>query len=140
MKIFIVLFLIAGLTTGCNKQNVNYKITEGYYEGYFDYMDTLYWCLIQLEDKKYVEWPSGGVWFQKSFGCLTVGDYSISGDRLFFELDSFKFESFPEPCESDMLLPGEYEIYDFIDQDSLIFEKGAGDNKIVYYLKRYVDE
>ena len=35
---------------------------------------------------------------------------------------------------------GEYEIYDFIDQDSLIFEKRTGTNNIVYYLKRYVDE
>jgi len=136
MKTLIVLFLVAGLMLGCNKQNVNYKITEGYYEGYFDYKNTLYWCLIHLEDKKYVEWPSGGVWLQKSFGCLTVGDYSINGNRLFFELDSFKFEDFPEPCESDMLLPGEYKIHDFIEQDSLIFEKGNGNSRIVYYLKR----
>lgn len=129
---------------GCNKQddtqNVNYKITEGCYGGYFDYKDTFYWCSICLEDNKYVEWPSGGAYFQKSLGCLTVGAYSINGDILSFALDSFKFVDFPESCERNMLLPGEYKIYDIIDQDSLIFEKGNGDSKIIYYLKRYDDQ
>lgn len=72
-------------------------------------------------------------------GCLTVGAFSIQDSFISFQLDSFKFEDYPEPCESDMLLPGNYEILYQGKPDSLIFKKGNNENEIIYYLKKQED-
>jgi hypothetical protein len=74
--------------------------------------------------------------FQKSMSCLTVGTYSIHNNALSFKLGSYKFKDFPEPCPSDMRLPGIYTITNTEKQDSLIFKRGTGDAQIIYYLKK----
>ena len=125
------------LVASCERednQSTNYQISDGCYQGYFDYQDNFYWCSICFENDEYVEWPSGGVLFQKSMGCLTVGTYSTNSNIISFKIDSFKFSDFPEPCVIDMQLPGNYTITSSEIQDSLIFEKGTGDNQIIYYL------
>jgi hypothetical protein len=139
-KIGIVFFVIALLTSCENifdKQTDNYQISDGCYEGYFEYQDASYWCSICLEKGKYIEWPSGGAMFQKSMSCLTVGTYSTESNSLSFVLDSYKFKGFQEPCTTDMLLPGRYEITNTDKKDSLIFKKGTGDNQITYFLKKH---
>lgn len=140
MKTLLLFFIIVGLISGCTEQDdnqdVEYKIFDACYQGHFVYKDTDYFCLICFDDNKYEEWPSGGAMFQKSLSCLTVGRYSINGKILSFELDSFKFSDYPENCVSDMLLPGEYELTEITDLDSLIFEKGTGNNRIIYCLKK----
>jgi hypothetical protein len=67
---------------------------------------------------------------------LTKGTNEISDGILTFELGSFKFKSYPSPCEQLMILPGDYKIHLITENDSLIFSKGVEENKIKYYLKR----
>jgi hypothetical protein len=137
-KIGSVFFMIA-LVVSCESEDnqiTNYQISDGCYQGYFYYQDNSYWYSICFENEEYVEWPSGGAAFQKSLGCLTVGSYSTENNFLSFELDSNKFSDFPEPCVTDMYLPGTYTITSSEIQDSLIFERGTGDNQIIYYLKK----
>lgn len=140
MKTLLFLLLLIGLFSGCqdNEENdsTNIKIKDGFYMGYFVYNSKDYWCEIEFDNYNYIEWPSGGALFQKSMSCLTVGTYRISNDKLTFNLGSFKFPEFQPPCESAMLLPGEYKIYNTGKADSLIFEKGVDSNKIKYFLKR----
>jgi len=139
MKKLRFAFVIIALLIACDDDNdnqINYTIDNGCYQGYFDYQDTSYWCSICFENGKYVEWPSGGAYFQKSMSCLTVGTFSTKNNVISFELDSFKFNDFPEPCETDMLLPGSYEIVYEGHQDSLVFKKGNDDSEIIYYLKK----
>ncbi len=138
--IFYTLILIA-LFTGCSKNSDtpddNQKIPEGDYIGYFDYHDTLYWYAVSIDGNMYTEWPSGGAYYQKSFSCLTVGTYSLKGDIVTFYPDSFKFEGFPEMCNSDMVLQGEFIVDEKMDTDSLIFNRNLNTNGIKYYLQRY---
>ncbi|MDP3442937.1 MAG: hypothetical protein Q8T08_08780 [Ignavibacteria bacterium] len=141
-KIGIVFFVIAFLASCENintfdKEIDNFQIADGCYEGYFEYQDASYWCSICLENGKYIEWPSGGVMFQKTWSCLTVGTYSTESNTLSFVLDSYKFKDFPEPCTTNMLLPGKYEITNANKIDSLIFKKGTGENQITYFLKKH---
>ncbi len=131
-------FTIVVLLFACNDniENQINTINDGYYEGYFDYQDTSYWCLINFENGQYVEWPSGGAYYQKSMSCLTVGTFSTKNNLISFQLDSFKFEDVPEPCNTDMILPGTYEILYEGQKDSLVFKKGNDKNEIIYYLKK----
>lgn len=141
MKQFILLSLVIALFFSCEnideKQPANFQISDGCYQGYFDFQDTSYWCSICLENGEYAEWPSGGVMFQKSMGCLTVGTFSTDNASLSFELGSFKFKDFPEPCTTEMLLPGKFEITYSNSQDSLVFKRGTGEKQIIYYLKKH---
>jgi hypothetical protein len=114
---------------------VIFKIVDGAYGGHFGYQGHNYWCSITIDNNKYEEWPSGGILYQKPYSCLTVGTVSVSNDILTFKRDSFKFKDFPLACEPDMILPGIYKINKVIDNDSIIFSRGVGDNNIIYFLK-----
>jgi len=73
--------------------------------------------------------------YQKDMGCLSVGRYSIDSFRFTFTLDSLKFKFFP--CFlPESKLPGEYIITNIVDGDSVIFEKGTGENRIIYFMKK----
>ena len=135
MKRISQILLITGLLLGCSKKDSNSIIRlGGIYTGCFEYRGTTYWCSISFEDYNYIEWPSGGIYYQKPLECLTVGTYTLDETTFTFNLDSFKYSDHPNPCESDMLLPGTYNINYFSAQDSILFEKGIGVNRIVYYL------
>lgn len=73
--------------------------------------------------------------YQKDMGCLTVGTYSIDSFRLTFTLDSIKHKYFPCTLPGTML-PGEYKITNIVGRDSVVFEKGSGDNRIIYKMNR----
>lgn len=137
MRQLVFALLVIVLIASCEKTDDN-QISDGCYEGYFDYHATSYWSLICFEDGKYVEWPSGGAFYQKEMTCLTVGTYSTKGNILSFELDSFKFtvDDILMQCISDMVLPGRYDIIQTEKQDSLIFKRGTSENQITYYLKK----
>jgi hypothetical protein len=114
-----------------------YRISQGCYMGYFFVKGQKLWSEICFDTvtNKYVEWPSGGIMYQKDMGCLTFGTYSIDSFMLIFTLDSFKFKVFP--CSlPESILPGEYKITNIIKKDSVIFERGKGDSRIIYYMKK----
>jgi hypothetical protein len=140
MKVLSLALLIAVLILGCKVKDETYffggKIQNGIYMGYFEYQSKNYWCEIEFDGVKYIEWPSGGMMFQKSYRCLTVGNFSLLDNKLTFKIDSFKMPGYPETCIPDMLLPGEYKIYGTNNADSLIFEKGSATNRIIYHLKK----
>ncbi len=133
---YLYLLLTIILIFSCNKTNDNYIILDGCYGGCFDFKDTLYWYSICFENNKYEEWPSGGAYFQKPMSCLTIGTYTNTNSKLTFMPDSFKFEGFLLSCATEMELSGVFTIIETNDNDSLIFEKGTGNNKIIYYLKK----
>lgn len=143
MKRWLMVFLLAGLMSGCGKKEDLYdyqqrgKIQDGIYMGYFVYQNRNYWSEIEFSGNKYVEWPSGGAMYQKSYGCLTIGTYEASGYHIKFKLDSYKMPGYPEECVNDMLLPGEYTLYGTMKSDSIIFEKGSGSDKIKYHLMKF---
>lgn len=143
MKNCFFVLMITGLLLGCAKKeetvnlNQKAKIQDGIYMGYFEFQKRNYWCEIAFGNNQYVEWPSGGAMYQKSYGCLTAGSYSVSGYTLIFKLESYKMPGFPENCISEMFLPGEYTIYGTMKADSIIFEKGSGSGKIKYHLLKY---
>ena len=140
-KIGIVLFVLA-LMSSCDlfENQMYIEVTDGCYHGYFRYNNQNYWSSICFENGKYVEWPSGGAMYQKSYSCITVGTYSTEDNKLEFLFGSYKMKDFPENCNADLLLPGKYKIKNSGKQDSLIFTRGSGDELIVYHLKRYVAE
>ncbi len=129
----------------CNKTNENPNnnddlpilekdnITDGHFVGHFVLDNRNYWCNIEISNKKYEEWPSGGMLYQKDMGCLTIGSFNIIEDVISFTLDSYKFPTFP--CDTRTPLPGEYKIHLLTLDDSLVFSKGTGSNKIIYHLK-----
>jgi hypothetical protein len=114
----------------------NKGVAEGYYEGWFSYRDRNYWCLIQFEEDRYEEWPSGGVMYQKSMACLTKGTYYSDGNKLVFNPGTLKHEGFPDQCVADTKLPGTYVLFNTGRQDSLVFAKGEGDSRIIYHVAR----
>jgi len=136
-------FLFAGLLFECGKKEDIYdnqqrvRIQDGIYMGYFEFQNQKYWSEIEFSGNNYVEWPSGGARYQKSYGCLTIGTYEASGYHLKFKLGSYKMPGYPEECVDDMLLPGEYTLYGTMKSDSIIFEKGSGSGKIKYHLLKY---
>lgn len=114
-----------------------YRIANGCYMGYFSVKGQDLWSEICFDTatSRYVEWPSGGIMYQKDIGCLTVGTYSLDSFRLTFTIDSMKHKFFP--CTlPESILPGEYKITNIVSRDSIVFEKGTGKNKIVYKMKR----
>jgi len=140
MKTVFILITLALLMVTCDKNSdgveENDLFNDGYYGGGFSYEGISYWYLLEINQSNYEEWPSGGAIYQKSMGCLTTGTYSINDSILTFTLDSFKFEGYPFPCVTDMILPGEYQINYRDDNDSIVFEKETENGKIVYYLNR----
>jgi hypothetical protein len=110
------------------------NISDGHYMGHFVLDNINYWCSIEISNKTYGEWPSGGIMYQKDMGCLTTGSIKIIEDIITFTLDSYKFPGFP--CDIRMPLPGEYRINLITLNDSLIFSKGLENNKIKYYIKK----
>jgi hypothetical protein len=138
----IIGLLIIVLTIGnfirCNDETEDVRFASGIYMGHFDYQGTHYWCEIDFDSTRYVEVPSGGAFYQKSDLCLTVGGYTTHENKIVFTLDSFKFPGSSETCVSDMLLPGEYTIYNTNKADSIIFERGKDSHEIKYYLKKLI--
>jgi len=68
---------------------------------------------------------------------LTVGNYSIDDNEiLVFELDSFKHGESSFGCIDNILLPEKYKIIDTDSEDSLVFEKRNGEDRIAYFLKK----
>lgn len=147
MKQYYLIILFVFLITGCNKNNNietdsepfkgPYKIPGGSYMGNIIVKGQKLWSEICFDTAthKYIEWPSGGIMYQKEMGCLSVGTYSIDSSRLTFTLDSLKFKFFP--CSlPESKLPGEYRITNIVDRDSIIFEKGTGENRIIYFMKK----
>ena len=135
ISFFISLFVL--IIVGCKKTEdpPEYKIGDGSYVGHFSYQGTNYFHAMGLDSNKYEEYYPGGVYYQKWPGCYTVGTYSVESDKLVFKFDSFLMKSTDttgNPCNPDWLLPGEYTI-DYLDNDSLVFERGNGDNRIIYY-------
>jgi hypothetical protein len=145
MKQLCFIILSVFLITGCDNDiepgpepfSGPYKIPGGCYMGNFIAKGQILWSEICFDTvaRKYVEWPSGGIMYQKDMGCLSVGTYSIDGSRLIFTLDSLKFKFFP--CFlAEAKLPGEYIITNIVNRDSIIFEKGTGENRIIYFMKK----
>ena len=112
------------------------SFSEGFYMGYFVLQDQNYWCEIEFRSNKYEEWPSGGAYYQKDMRCLTTGTFSINNTTLKYDLDAYKFPTFPGPCNSKMILPGDYKIHLITMNDSLVFSNGVGKDKIKYHLSR----
>jgi len=135
-KVLIVVFLLHMLGCGEEGLQILNQMTDGYYQGYFDFQGQSYYSLIQFENGRYEEWPSGGAMYQKSMGCLSVGFYSTKNGFFTFELDSYKHQGFPESCITEMVLPGVYDIIYSDKQDSLVFKRGSGKHEITYYLKK----
>jgi hypothetical protein len=140
MKKWFVFIVMSCLIIACRKTSEpNYEdivISDGCYMGRFNYKGIDYWAEICFDKNRYEEWPSGGAAFQKSYGCLTIGTFSIGKNILTFKSDTWKFNNYPEPCVPDMILPGDYLIKGTMNNDSLIFEKGSGNSRIIYYLKK----
>jgi hypothetical protein len=149
MKKYFFLIMCFFLVTDCSKKNNiepvpepepfkgPYKIAHGCYMGNFIVKGQKLWSEICFDTatNKYEEWPSGGIMYQKEMGCLTVGTFSIDSFRLTFTLESVKFKMFP--CSlPESILPGEFKITNIIKRDSIIFERGTGENRIIYYMKR----
>jgi hypothetical protein len=134
-KIFICFCFFTLILFGCSKEDVPKSIVlDGNFSGHIDYKGTSYWTSISFDENNYAEWPSGGAYYQKSIECLTVGSYSLDANSVTFTLDSFKYSQHQNPCESDMLLPGKYSVTYLLEPDSVVFEKGTGTDRIVYYL------
>ncbi len=140
MNKLLFTLLVVLLLPGCIKNEepayLLNQVQDGIYMGYFEYKSQNYWCEIEFNAGKYVEWPSGGVMFQKSYSCLTTGTYNLIGGQMNFFMDAYKMPGFSETCTTAMLLPGSYHCTDATKADSLIFENGATSNRIVYHLKK----
>lgn len=126
------------ILVACNndEEQIANLLVDGFYQGSFSYTNMDYWYLIEINRQHYEEWPSGGVMFQKSMGCLTTGSYLIHDNKITFDLDSLKFEDFPEQCITDMFLPGDYQIIYRDNNDSIVFSKLSDTDQITYKLKR----
>jgi hypothetical protein len=143
MNKYIILITCSLLYFGCERDLFDKddpsvlekeSFSEGIYMGYFVLQDQNYWCEIEFRSNKYEEWPSGGAYYQKEMSCLTTGTFSINNTILKYNLDQYKFSSFAIPCNSEMILPGDYKIHLITMNDSLVFSKGVGKDKIKYHL------
>lgn len=139
-KSVLIYILLALLLITCHKNNQeifeNDLLNDGFYGGSFSYDSINHWYLLEIIHNNYEEWPSGGVMYQKSMGCLTTGTYLINDSIITFMLDSFKFEDYPESCVPAMILPGKYRLIYRDNYDSIVFEKETNNSKIIYMLKR----
>ena len=145
MKKYLILITCSLLCFGCERDLFDKddpsvfekdSFSEGIYMGYFVLQDQNYWCEIVFRGNKYEEWPSGGAYYQKEMSCLTTGTFSINNTILKYDLDKYKFPSFSVPCNSEMILPGDYKIHLITMNDSLVFSKGVGKDKIKYHISR----
>jgi hypothetical protein len=143
MKKYIILISYLLLGAACERDPFDKNdptvlekdsFSEGIYMGYFVLQDQEYWCEIEFKGNKYEEWPSGGAYYQKEMSCLTTGTFSINKTVLKYDLEKYKFSSFSIPCTSEMILPGDYKINLITLNDSLVFSKGVGKDKINYHL------
>jgi hypothetical protein len=143
MKKFIILITCSLLWVACERDSFDKddptilekdSFSEGIYMGYFVLEDQEYWCEIEFRGNKYEEWPSGGAYYQKEMSCLTTGTFNINNTILNYDLEKYKFSSFSIPCNSEMILPGDYKIHLITLNDSLVFSKGVGKDKIKYHL------
>ncbi len=146
MKTLFVSILIIVFIYGCKKNendsidNPEYKIIDDIYLGNYSCQGTKYGSAISFQDSTYFEVYLGGIYFTKLFTCCSYGKFPIEKERLVFKLDSFKFgEPSAVDCVPDVLLPGEYTINKLTD-DSLMFERGTEENRIVYTLGRTYSE
>ena len=138
MKKLFFTILFALIIVGCDRTEdiPDYKIVDGLYEGYFAYQGINYFHVIELDSNRYEEWVGGGVFYQKGWGTATAGTFSYNGDTIWFELDSIiNYGARKSLFDSIMMMPGEY-IIDYLDHDSLVFEKGEGVSRIIYYTRR----
>jgi hypothetical protein len=145
MKKYLVFITCSLLCLGCERDLFDKddpsvlekdRFSEGIYMGYFVLQNQNYWCEIEFKGNKYEEWPSGGAYYQKEMSCLTTGSFSINNTTLKYDLDTYKFPSFAGSCNSEMILPGDYKIHLITINDSLVFSKGVGKDKIKYHLSR----
>ena len=145
MKKFLIIIVCSLLYISCERDLFDKddpsvlekdSFSEGIYMGYFVLQDQNYWCEIEFRGNKYEEWPSGGAYYQKEMSCLTTGTFSINTTIIKYDLDKYKFPAFSILCNSDMILPGDYKIHLITMNDSLVFSKGVGKDKIKYHLRR----
>ncbi|MBK7133665.1 MAG: hypothetical protein IPH69_12840 [Bacteroidales bacterium] len=143
MKKYIILITFSLLCIDCERDLFDKddptilekdSFSEGIYMGYFVLQDQRYWCEIEFKSNTYEEWPSGGALYQKEMSCLTTGSFSINNTILKYDLDKYKFPTFFIPCNPEMILPGDYKINLITMNDSLVFSKGVGKDKIKYHL------
>lgn len=139
MRILFLISLFAFITVGCDRTDnpPDYEINNGLYGGFFYYQDIQHGYSISLEDNLYQEGGIfSGLYYQKY--CITGGTYSVEENMLIFTIDSSKgyYDTLVYPCnQENWLLPGEYTI-DYCVDDSLVFERGKGDSRIIYYIKK----
>jgi hypothetical protein len=143
MKKYIILITCSLLCIACERDLFDKddptvlekdSFSEGIYMGYFVLQDQEYWCEIEFKGNKYEEWPSGGAAYQKEMSCLTIGTFSVNNTILKYDLEKYKFSSFSIPCNSEMILSGDYKIHLITLNDSLVFSKGVRKDKIKYHL------
>jgi hypothetical protein len=143
MKKYLIFITYSLLCFGCERDLFDKddptilekdSFSEGVYLGNFVLHDQAYWCVIEFNGNKYEEWPISGGNYQKEMSCLTTGSFSINNSILKYDLDKYKFSSFAVPCNSEMILPGDYKIHLITLNDSLVFSKGIGKDKIKYHL------
>ena len=138
IKAFIPAIFLSVLLIACERDRIyNYDLKDGFYMGIYYYQNKTYFSEILIDSNKYVELPSGGIFYQKSDMCLTIGKFSLTGNILSFEPDSFTY-SIPnyECTTADMVLSGDFKVTVFGVSDSIIFYKGRGAHSIYYHLKK----
>ena len=126
MKRFIqaLMILIILLTCfSCDKEEEKIFL-NGYYSGTFTLGNATYSELISFTDEFYIEFPSLGIKNQL-LPCFSHGYYELDGNTITFDRAEKTNCSGP-----DRLLSGEYDIIQM--GDTLIFEKGLGDEYVVY--------
>ena len=137
-----VILLVANIASCENEDNQqisNYHISNGCYEGFFEYQNDYYRSSICFENGRYIERPSLA-FTQKNLGCLTIGTYSTESTNLLFEAELHVYnDDLREPCLVDTYLPGTYNISITESRDSLVFSRGDGNNQIIYKLKKLDD-
>lgn len=138
MRLMIISILLIILFPSCESDNLspNYQITDGTYLGYFLHQNHSYWYSIIFTNGKYLERPSGIEEDQKELGCISFGSYSIDKNIISFEFEYSVFSNQLDLCMTDWSLPGSYKIISSELQDTLIFERGTGENHIAYHLKK----
>jgi hypothetical protein len=138
MRFVIISILLLFFYSSCESDNpsADYQISNGTYLGYFIHQNQSYWYSIHFTNGNYFERPSGIERYQKELGCLSIGSYLTEGNTLSFESESSVFSDQRDPCLVDWDLPGTYKIKNTELKDSLIFERGLGENHIAYHLKK----
>lgn len=138
MKKIVLILFSSILILGCSEDDL--KISEfggGIYQGYFEYNNGKYYSAIAFSDNNFEELPSGGVMQQKDFFYYTKGHFSITNKSIHFNVTS-KYEGAIPAIYliiKDWYLEGDFKV-NFISRDSLSFERGTGNRKIIYSLRK----